>query len=223
MLVRFVFLGLSILVALTVPRLSNRKELENGGGKPIGIEPARPPARSLVRSLARSQVGVWQQDLAADNRRRESLKSADVAGGQSASSSSTIDSEALQSKDNLIPQASQAGGSGQCETTEAETKSGQCKSLVSKHHHHQQQKQQQPRFARIVVTCEMLRSVLGPGLYESEVAARVAVPGMCTGLAWTPTGGELLFIECASMPGCGNVKLTGKLGEVRDDGYVRYR
>lgn len=74
-----------------------------------------------------------------------------------------------------------------------------------------------------MVTCEMLRSVLGPELYESEVAARVAVPGMSTGLAWTPTGGELLFIECASMPGCGKVKLTGKLGEVRDDGYVRYR
>ena len=74
--------------------------------------------------------------------------------------------------------------------------------------------QQQPAFARIVVTCEMLRSVLGPELYESEVAARVAVPGTCTGLAWTPTGGELLFIECTSMPGNGAVRLTGKLGEV---------
>lgn len=64
------------------------------------------------------------------------------------------------------------------------------------------------------MTCEMLRSVLGPELYESEVAARVAVPGTCTGLAWTPTGGELLFIECTSMPGNGAVRLTGKLGEV---------
>ncbi|CAN0407810.1 unnamed protein product, partial [Hapterophycus canaliculatus] len=60
----------------------------------------------------------------------------------------------------------------------------------------------------------MLRGVLGPELYESEVAARVAVPGTCTGMAWTPTGGELLFIECTSMPGTGAVKLTGKLGEV---------
>lgn len=85
------------------------------------------------------------------------------------------------------------------------------------HHHHQrqhQQHQQQPAFARVVVTCEMLRGVLGPEMYESEVAARVAVPGTCTGLAWTPTGGELLFIECTSMPGSGGVKLTGKLGEV---------
>lgn len=78
----------------------------------------------------------------------------------------------------------------------------------------QQQHRPQPTFARVVVTCEMLREVLGPELYESEVAARVAVPGTCTGLAWTPTGGELLFIECTSMPGNGAVKLTGKLGEV---------
>lgn len=79
----------------------------------------------------------------------------------------------------------------------------------------EQQQQQQPSFARMVVTCETLRGVLGPELYESEVAARVAVPGTCTGLAWTPTGGELLFIECTSMPGSGDMKLTGKLGEVR--------
>lgn len=78
----------------------------------------------------------------------------------------------------------------------------------------EKERQLQPSFARIVVTCEMLRGVLGPELYESEVAARVAVPGTCTGLAWTPTGGELLFIECTSMPGSGRVKLTGKLGEV---------
>ena len=83
----------------------------------------------------------------------------------------------------------------------------------------QRERQRQPGFARVVVTCEMLRSVLGPEIYESEVAARVAVPGMCTGLAWTPTGGELLFIECTSMPGSGNVKLTGKLGAVRSSPY----
>lgn len=77
-------------------------------------------------------------------------------------------------------------------------------------------RQESPAFARVVVTCEMLHEILGPEVYESEVAARVAVPGMSTGLAWTPTGGELLFIECASMPGCGMLTLTGKLGEVRD-------
>ncbi|CAN0083377.1 unnamed protein product, partial [Ectocarpus sp. 4 AP-2014] len=81
----------------------------------------------------------------------------------------------------------------------------------------QQQQRQPPAFPRIVVTCEMLRGVLGPELYESEVAARVATPGTCTGLAWTPTGGELLFIECTSMPGTGAVKLTGKLGEVMQE------
>lgn len=86
-----------------------------------------------------------------------------------------------------------------------------------RHHQQRQQQQYQPVFARVVVTCEMLRAVLGPEVYESEVAARIAVPGTCTGLAWTPTGGELLFIECTSMPGSGGVKLTGKLGEASFD------
>jgi ATP-dependent Lon protease len=56
--------------------------------------------------------------------------------------------------------------------------------------------------------------ILGPVRFESEVAMRTAVPGVVTGLAYTPNGGEILFIECAMMPGKGELQLTGHIGEV---------
>ncbi|NPB09108.1 MAG: endopeptidase La [Thermodesulfobacteria bacterium] len=55
---------------------------------------------------------------------------------------------------------------------------------------------------------------LGPPKYLPEVAERVKVPGVAIGLAWTPVGGELLFIEATKMKGSGRLILTGKLGEV---------
>jgi ATP-dependent Lon protease len=54
---------------------------------------------------------------------------------------------------------------------------------------------------------------LGPPRYFREVADRTGVPGVATGLAWTPTGGEILFIEASGMPGKGGLNLTGLLGE----------
>lgn len=54
---------------------------------------------------------------------------------------------------------------------------------------------------------------LGPPKHFREVADRTAVPGVATGLAWTPTGGEILFIEATGMPGKGSLALTGLLGE----------
>ncbi len=54
---------------------------------------------------------------------------------------------------------------------------------------------------------------LGPPKYYREVADRTGVPGVATGLAWTPTGGEILFIEATGMPGKGGLTLTGLLGE----------
>ncbi len=58
-------------------------------------------------------------------------------------------------------------------------------------------------------------TVLGPTRYENEVAQRTAVPGVSTGLAWTPVGGDILFIESARTPGgSGKVILTGQLGDV---------
>ncbi len=59
-----------------------------------------------------------------------------------------------------------------------------------------------------------LAPVLGPVKFEAEVAMRTAVPGVATGLAWTPVGGDILFIEASRMPGSGKLILTGQLGDV---------
>ena len=53
-----------------------------------------------------------------------------------------------------------------------------------------------------------------PGRFEPEVADRAAMPGVATGLAWTPVGGDILFIESSRMPGSGKLILTGQLGDV---------
>ena len=59
-----------------------------------------------------------------------------------------------------------------------------------------------------------LAPILGPRKFEAEVAMRSSVPGVATGLAWTPVGGDILFVEAARMPGSGRLILTGQLGEV---------
>ena len=55
---------------------------------------------------------------------------------------------------------------------------------------------------------------LGPRRFESEIASRTSVPGVATGLAYTLTGGEILFIEATRMEGKGNITLTGQIGDV---------
>jgi len=67
---------------------------------------------------------------------------------------------------------------------------------------------------RATITKSNLTKILGPIQFESELALRTAIPGVATALAYTPVGGELLFIESASMPGKGNLQLTGQIGEV---------
>jgi ATP-dependent Lon protease len=57
-------------------------------------------------------------------------------------------------------------------------------------------------------------TVLGPKRFENEVALRTSVPGVATGLAWTPVGGDILFIEASKVPGSGRLILTGQLGDV---------
>ncbi len=64
------------------------------------------------------------------------------------------------------------------------------------------------------VTEKNLYDFLGPIRFYSEMKARTWGPGLATGLAWTPVGGEILFIETSSMKGKGGLTLTGKLGEV---------
>jgi ATP-dependent Lon protease len=59
-----------------------------------------------------------------------------------------------------------------------------------------------------------LAKILGPAQFESELALRTGIPGVATALAYTPVGGELLFIESASMPGKGLLQLTGQIGDV---------
>jgi ATP-dependent Lon protease len=59
-----------------------------------------------------------------------------------------------------------------------------------------------------------LAAILGPRQFESELAMRTSVPGVATGLAWTPVGGDILFIEATRVPGSGALILTGQLGQV---------
>jgi ATP-dependent Lon protease len=67
---------------------------------------------------------------------------------------------------------------------------------------------------RVVITPDDLPGVLGPRRFENEAAQRTSVPGVATGLAWTPVGGDILFIEATRIPGKGGLILTGQLGDV---------
>jgi ATP-dependent Lon protease len=67
---------------------------------------------------------------------------------------------------------------------------------------------------RVVLTAQKITAILGQPRFESEIAMRTSVPGVATGLAWTPVGGDILFIEASRTPGKGSLILTGQLGEV---------
>ena len=79
------------------------------------------------------------------------------------------------------------------------------------------------------ITPEMLHRYLGPPKFFSEVAERTQEPGVATGLAWTPNGGDILFIESTRMNGQKGVTITGSLGDVMKESaqaalsYVRSR
>jgi ATP-dependent Lon protease len=66
----------------------------------------------------------------------------------------------------------------------------------------------------ITVDEKFLRSCLGPPKFFNEIALRTSLPGVATGLAWTPFGGDILFVEATKMAGEGELLLTGQLGEV---------
>jgi len=84
---------------------------------------------------------------------------------------------------------------------------------------------------QVVVDAELVQELLGKPRfgYRSELEDRTDVPGVATGLAWTPVGGDVLFIEATSMPGSKNFKYTGHLGDVMKESaqialsYVRSR
>ena len=67
---------------------------------------------------------------------------------------------------------------------------------------------------KLTVTPKRIEEFLGPRQFESEVSQRTSVPGVATGLAFTPTGGEIIFIEATHMPGKGTLILTGQIGDV---------
>ncbi len=67
---------------------------------------------------------------------------------------------------------------------------------------------------RATVGKGQLAKILGPHKFDSEIALRTATPGVVTGLAYTPAGGEILFVESLSMPGKGKLVLTGHIGDV---------
>ncbi len=68
--------------------------------------------------------------------------------------------------------------------------------------------------SRVTVTEPRVRELLGKRRFFSEARRRTSRPGVATGLAWTPVGGEVLFIEATAMPGKGHLTITGQLGEV---------
>jgi ATP-dependent Lon protease len=68
--------------------------------------------------------------------------------------------------------------------------------------------------ALVRVEAADLDAILGPKQFEHEVALRVGMPGVATGLAWTPVGGDILFIEATRVAGTGRLILTGQLGDV---------
>ena len=68
--------------------------------------------------------------------------------------------------------------------------------------------------SQVTVTTELVGKVLGPALYVRDTKLKTSKPGVVTGLAYTPMGGEVLHIEAARYPGKGNVTLTGQIGNV---------
>jgi ATP-dependent Lon protease len=82
---------------------------------------------------------------------------------------------------------------------------------------------------KVTVTVDKVRELLGPEKFFSELAERSPEPGVATGLAWTPNGGDILFIESTRMAGKKGLTLTGHLGEVMKESaqaalsYVRSR
>ena len=73
---------------------------------------------------------------------------------------------------------------------------------------------QRPKPKRASVTPELVRELLGRPRFVDETRRRTRTPGVATGLAWTPVGGDVLFVEASATPGDGKLVLTGHLGDV---------
>src|SRR4029450_5612819 len=67
---------------------------------------------------------------------------------------------------------------------------------------------------KVRVSAKRARELLGKRRFFSEQRRRTKDPGVATGLAWTPVGGEVLFVEATAVPGSGNLTITGQLGDM---------
>ncbi len=75
----------------------------------------------------------------------------------------------------------------------------------------------------VEVTPELVREYLGKPKYFFDAAQRPEIPGVATGLAWTPFGGDVLFVEATKMPGKGDLTLTGQLGDImKESAQIAY-
>jgi ATP-dependent Lon protease len=83
--------------------------------------------------------------------------------------------------------------------------------------HEEKRKSATSKITPIFVREEELSTWLGPKRYYNELAERITAPGVVVGLAWTAAGGDILFIEATDLPGSGNLKLTGQMGEVMSE------
>jgi ATP-dependent Lon protease len=70
---------------------------------------------------------------------------------------------------------------------------------------------------RLSANAESIERILGPPRHLPDLAERTSTPGVATGLAWTPSGGDILFIEATTMPGKGEVLVTGNLRSVMSE------
>jgi ATP-dependent Lon protease len=69
-------------------------------------------------------------------------------------------------------------------------------------------------FSHVKIDVDEVAAILGPRRFDADVAQHGSMPGVATGLAWTPVGGDILFIEANRTPGNGRLILTGQLGDV---------
>ena len=67
---------------------------------------------------------------------------------------------------------------------------------------------------KVSVTAPKVRELLGRARFQPDTKRRTSEPGVATGLAWTPVGGDVLFVEATAMPGKGKLTITGQLGDV---------
>ncbi len=101
-----------------------------------------------------------------------------------------------------------------CRHVASKVVDAQPKELNGKATPSKKKKSQKQKLKATTVNAEFVRESLGPEKYFRDLDLRMRVPGVVCGLAYTPVGGELLFIEAASYAGSGKVKVTGKLGDV---------